>query len=114
MSPAGRGSPRTFYLSEQHELARAEKVGGGGIPKYVDINWASKGASITQSLNRVRTQIEESRDPSKENHYFLLAAPVPQLAKASEDIRKAVHGKVFERTDFAEKHSRVFRRLGID
>jgi hypothetical protein len=114
MSPAGRVSPRNFYLSEQHELARAEKAGGGGIPKYVDINWATKGTAITQSLNRVKTQIRESRDPSKENHYFLLAAPVPQLAKASEDIRKAPHGKVFEDTDFAEKHSRVFRRLGID
>jgi hypothetical protein len=114
MSPNGRVSPRTFYLNEQHELARAEKEGGGGIPQYVDINWATKGAAITRSLNRVKKQIQESADPSKENHYFLLAAPVPELAKASKDKKKAIHGKVSELTDFAEKHSRVFRRLGID
>lgn len=114
MSPEGRVSPRTFYLNEQHELARAEKVGGGGVPKYVNINWATKGTAITQSLNRVKTQIQASRDPSKENHYFLLAAPVSELTKASEDKKKAVRGRVVEHTDFAEKHSRVFRRLGID
>src|SRR5437016_211247 len=111
MSPNGRVPPRTFYLSEQHELARAEKQGGGGIPKYIDINWAAKGTAISQSLSRVRRQINASPDPSKQNHYFLLAAPVEKLAKASEDQRKAVHGKVFEQTDFAHKHSRVFRRL---
>jgi hypothetical protein len=114
MSPDGRVSPRTFYLSEQHELARAEREGGGGIPKYVDINWAAKGQTISQSLMRVRRQIKESGDPSAANHYFLLAAPVPELTKASDDKRKAVDGKVYEPTDFAERHSRVFRRLGID
>lgn len=114
MSPERRVTPRTFYLNEQHELARAEKLGGGGTPQYVDINWAAKGIAIARSLRRVGSQLQRSRDPAKENHYFLLASPVPQLAKASEDKKKAVHGKVFEDTDFAEKHSRVFRRLGID
>jgi len=114
MSSDGRTTPHTFYLNEQHELARGEKEGGGSIPKYTDINWAARGAAISQSLNRVRKQIQGSHDPSKQNHYFLLAAPVPQLAKASEDKKKAVHGKVFEPTDFGQKHSRVFRRLGLD
>jgi hypothetical protein len=114
MSPEGRVPPRNFYLNEQHELARAEKEGGGGIPKYIDINWAAKSTAINHSLNRVRRQIQVSPDPSKQNHYFLLAAPVSKLAKASDDRKKAVHGRVFESTDFAEKHSRVFRRLGLD
>jgi hypothetical protein len=114
MSNNGRVSPRTFYLNEQHELARAEKESGGRIPKYTDINWASKGTTITRSLQGVRRQIQASTDPVKDDHYFLLAAPVEQLAKVSKDKRKAVHGKVFEQTDFAEKHSRVFRRLGLD
>jgi hypothetical protein len=114
MSPDGPVSPRTFYLNEQHELARAEKVGGGGVPKYVNINWATKGTAITQSLSRVKTQIQASADPSKKNHYFLLAAPVSELTKASENKRIAIDGKIVEHTDFAEKHSRVFRRLGID
>ena len=80
----------------------------------MDINWATKGTGIAQSLRQAKSQIVDSIDPSKENHYFLLAAPVPQLAKASENKKKAVQGKVLEYTDFAEKHSRVFRRLGID
>jgi hypothetical protein len=114
MSPEGRVTPRTFYLNEQHELARSEKAGGGGIPKYIDINWATKGTAISHSLNRAKKQIEVSPDPSKENHYFLLAAPVEKLAKASEDRIKAVGGKVFKNTDFAREDSRVFRRLGVD
>jgi hypothetical protein len=114
MSPDDRRAPRTFYLNEQHELARAEKEGGGRIPEYTDVNWATKGVAISRSLHRVRKEIQESRDPAKENHYFLLAEPVQQLAKASKDKTKAVGGKVFESTDFAEKHSRVFRRLGLD
>jgi hypothetical protein len=114
MSPAGRVTPRTFYLNEQHELARADKEGGGGVPKYIDINWAVRGAAINQSLNRVKRQIQASHDPVKQNHYFMLAAPVAELAKASDDRTKAVHGRVIELTDFAQKHSRVFRRLGVD
>ncbi len=114
MSPNGRTAPLTFYLNEQHELARAEREGGGGIPKYTGINWAARGTSISQSLHRVQREIQSSEDPSKQNHYFLLAAPVEELAKSSENKKKAPDGKVFERTDFAEKHSRVFRRLGLD
>lgn len=114
MSPEARVTPRNFYLNEQHELARAEKQGGGGIPKYTDINWATKGTAISRSLSQARRQVQKSRDPSRENHYFLLAAPVKRLAKTSTDKRKAVDGKVFESTDFAREHSQVFRRLGLD
>src|SRR5215813_2042290 len=114
MSPEDRVNPRTFYLNEQHELARAEKEGGGRIPQYIDIDWATKGAGIARSISRLKKQIQDSSDPAKENHCFVLAAPVPQLAKASKDQHKAVDGKVFEDTDFAQQHSRVFRRLGLD
>src|SRR6266849_3055833 len=114
MSPNARGSSRTFYLNEQHELARAEKEGGGRIPNYTDINWATKGTTIRRSLQSVRRQLQQSPDPAKDNHFFLLAAPVEKLAKESKSKTKAIGGKVFEETDFAEKHSRVFRRLGLD
>lgn len=114
MSANGRTTARTFYLNEQHELARAEKEGGGRIPQYIDINWASRGTAIGRSLHRVKKEIEASADPARENHYFLLAAPVERLTKASTDKSKAKDGKVFENTDFAREHSRVFRRLGID
>ena len=81
MSPESRVTPRTFYLNEEHELARGEREGGGRIPAYTDINWAAKGSTISQSLHRVRRQIQGSLDPAKENHYFLVAAPVRELAK---------------------------------
>lgn len=58
-------SPRTFYLNEQHELARSDKEGGGSIPKYIDINWATKGAKITRSLESASRQIQQSPDPRK-------------------------------------------------
>ncbi len=114
MSPADRVVARTFYLNEQHELARAEKEGGGRVPKYTGVNWANKGAMISRSLLRIQKQIQDSPDPVKGSHYFLLAEPVHELAKVSTDKQKAVEGKVLERTNFAEKHSRVFRRLGLD
>jgi hypothetical protein len=114
MTTNGRTTPLTFYLNEQHELARAEKEGGGRVPGYIDINWASKGTTISRSLQRVRREIQASPDPAKENHCFLLAAPVAQLTKASKDKTKAKEGKVFENTDFSREHSRVFRRLGVD
>jgi len=114
MSPEESVPPRTFYLNEQHELARGEKKGGGATPQYLDINWATKASTITSSLARVRTEIQASRDPTNKNHYFLLAAPVPELSKASKDKRKAHGGRVVEQTDFADRQSRVFRRLGID
>ena len=80
MSPNGRLTPRTFYLSEQHELSRGEKEGGGGIPKYVDINWATKGEAISHSLNKVRKDLATSPDPTLTSHYFLLAATIERLS----------------------------------
>lgn len=114
MSPDGRVSPRTFYLNEQHELSRAEKESGGSVPKYIDIDWAAKGRTISRSLSQVTSQIQASHDPLRGQRYFLLADPVGTLAKSSTNARKAPDGKVFEDTKFSEKHSRVFKRLGMD
>jgi len=114
MSPNDRVSPRTFYLNEQHELSRAEREPGGSVPQYADIDWTARGGAISRSLNQVTSQIQASHDPMKGKHYFVLAEPVEQLAKFSKDKRKAVDGKVFEKTQFSEKHSRVFKRLGMD
>ena len=114
MSPTDHVLPRTFYLNEQHELSRAEKEPGGSVPQYADIDWTARGRTISSSLNKVTSQIQASHDPMKEKHYFVLAEPVEQLAKVSKDKRKAIDGKVFEKTQFSEKHSRVFKRLGMD
>jgi hypothetical protein len=114
MSPNGRVPPKTFYLNEQHELSRAEKESGGSVPKYIDIDWAARGRTISQSLNQVTTQIQASHDPLRGQRYFMLADPVGTLAKSSTNARIAPDGKVFENTKFSEKHSRVFKRLGMD
>lgn len=114
MSPNGHASPRNFYLNEQHELSRAEKESGGSFTKYVDIDWTARGGTISRSLNQVTSAIQASHDPVKGKHYFVLAEPVERLARNSTDRRKAIDGKVLEETQFSEKHSRVFKRLGMD
>jgi hypothetical protein len=56
--------------------------------EYIDINWASRGTTISRSFHRVKKEIQEPPDPAKESHFFLLAAPVEQLTKASTDKTK--------------------------
>ena len=75
MSPDERVSPRTFYLNEQHELSRAEKESGGSVPKYIDIDWAARGRTISRSLSQVTSQIQASHDPLRGQRYFVLADP---------------------------------------
>jgi hypothetical protein len=106
--------PRTFYLNEQHELSRDEKESAGRIPQYTDIEWAAKGSAIGNSLRSVSASLQASHDPLKGSRYYLLAEPEKTLAKMSKDKAKAKDGKVYETTDFAAKHSRVFKRLGMD
>src|ERR1700733_691070 len=105
---------RTYYLNEQHELSRSEQPGGGRIPKYVGIDWAAKGKQIESALNTVKAQISASTDPLREGHYFVLAKPVSQVKKKSENKRAAPEGTIQEEIEFAGDDSRVFRRLGID
>lgn len=106
--------PRTFYLNEYHELARAEKGGGGGIPKYDFVDWATKGKIISQSLGEVKRKLKSSKDPLREQRYFLLATPLRELTKKSENKKKAPTGTFVEETNYADDHSRVFSRLGLD
>jgi hypothetical protein len=113
--PDGKPSkPRTFYLNEQHELSREEKPGGGRVPAYIQIDWASKAKRISTSLERVQKEVARSKDPLRDHHYFVLAKPVGELKKASKDKRKAPEGFVTDKTVYSEKDSRTFRRLGID
>lgn len=114
MSPQQHVTPKTFYLNEQHELARAEKEPGGRIPQYADIDWRARGTRISKSLDKVESEIKNSRDPMRSTHCYLVAEPVKQLSKFSADKSKAVGGRVKEDTKFSEKHSRVFKRLGMD
>jgi hypothetical protein len=106
--------PRSFFLNEQHELTRGEKEGGGGIPKYAPINWGKKGKRIQSTLHQVREKIRALPDPTKDNHYFLLAKPQAKLKKLSDDKKKAPKGEIDEATAYSGKDSRVFSRLGMD
>lgn len=115
---AGRGSPpaapRTFFLNEQHELARGEKEGGGRPAQYGAIDWATKGAEISAALTASRKAIHKSKDPLRERHYFLVAMPVPKVPKLTKNAKKSPTGVYDEETQYAGEHSRVFRRLGMD
>jgi hypothetical protein len=113
MPPERPVNPRTYFLNEQHELARGEKDGWGTIPKYSNVDWAAKGTRIGKSLRNVKKQIQESADPVRETHLFLLAKPEATLTKISK-AKQAHKGTLEEETDYSQKDSRVFRRLGID
>jgi len=106
--------PRSFFLNEHHELARGEKKGGGGIPKYAPIDWASKGRRIQTTLRQTRNRILSSNDPTKESHYFFLAKPETRLRKRQEDKKGNLKAEVDEPTEYSGKDSRVFSRLGMD
>jgi hypothetical protein len=106
--------PRTFFLNESHELASAEKEGGGRLPAYAPVQWAAKAKRLSQTLQRVEQLIVASNDPLKDERFFVLANPVPDLEKLSTNKKKAPQGTYKEHTDFGGTHGRVFDRLGMD
>lgn len=106
--------PRTFFLNESHELAPIDKVGGGRIPEYVDIPWAKKAERLSSSIDAALRHVQRSKDPLRDDRYFLVAKPVPELKKYSIDKKKAPTGTFSEPTDFGGAHGRVFDRLGLD
>jgi hypothetical protein len=106
--------PRSFFLNEHHELARGEKKGRGGIPKYAPIDWESKGRRIQMTLRQTRNKILSSTDPTKDNHYFFLAKPEARLRKRREDKMGTLKAEIDDPTEYSGKDSRVFTRLGMD
>jgi hypothetical protein len=106
--------PRTYFLNESHELASAEKQGGGRLPAYAPIGWAAKAQRLTQTLQRVEQLVVTSNDPLKDERFFVLANPVPEVVKLSTNKLKAPEGTYKERTEFGGAHGRVFDRLGMD
>lgn len=109
-----RITPATFFLNETHELTPSERKGGGGIPQYADISWAAKATRISQSLQAVADEVEQSHDPLKDDRYFVLTLPVAKVKKRSEDRRRAPQGTYEEETKFGAQHGKVFDRLGLD
>jgi hypothetical protein len=106
--------PRTFFLNESHELSPAEKGGGGRIPDYVGISWASKGQRISKSLSQAMKLVQASNDPLKDDRFFVIAQPVAEVEKRSKDKKKAPHGTFKEPVKFGANQGRVFDRLGLD
>ena len=106
--------PKTFFLNESHELVRSEKMSGGRPPTYLDVNWATKGHRLFTSMAKVQQKLRDSGDPTSGSRYFFSAKPQTRFKKASTDKKMAPDGYLFEQTDFAGDHARIFRRLGID
>jgi len=106
--------PRTFFLNEQHELAHAEKGGGGRPPQLGTIDWVAKSAQLSAAMKASKKTIQDSKDPLKGRHYFLVALPVERVPKLSTDKKKAPTGTFEEQPAYGGDHSRVFRRLGMD
>ena len=106
--------PRTFFLNEQHELARGEKETGGSLPKLAPVDWGAKGQRIHTTLAAARETVRKSKDPLRDSRYFLSTLPTKGIKKLSENRRRAPSGFVEEATEYAGQHSRVFKRLGLD
>jgi len=106
--------PRTFFLNETHELDGIVKGGGGSVPQYTDIPWAAKASHVSNSLKGATEAVRSSRDPLRDERFFVVAHPVPEVEKRSKDKRIAPEGTHKESTDFSGKHARVFDRLGLD
>jgi len=105
---------RHFYLNEQHELTREGREGGGSLPKLAPIDWKAKQNALTSSLARTKRVIEESKDPLRRQHYFLLAQPEKFVRKLSSNVRKAPTGEFDEIVDYAGKDAKSLGRLGLD
>jgi Subtilase family len=114
MAPPEGTRPQIFYLNETHELANVDKSGGGRIPEYVGISWASKSKRLSGSIEKVMQEVQASHDPLRDERYFIVAKPVSSLKKKSSDERKAPEGTLEHQTSFGGPHGRVFDRLGLD
>lgn len=106
--------PRTFFLNEKHELSPKEKNGGGRVPEYMGISWASKGKRISDSLRQAMKVVGASSDPLRDKHFFVLALPVAEVEKRSKNKNKAPNGTLKEPVNFGANQGRVFDRLGLD
>jgi hypothetical protein len=111
MASGGR-EPRNFFLNEAHELSPEEKRGGGRIPDYVGIEWGAKGRRLADSMDSVTRRIRASRDPLRDDKYFVVAQPVPELRKRSK--AKGKPPEFDEPTNFGGGHGRTFERLGLN
>lgn len=103
---------RTFFLNEKHEFTRGEKKGGGRVPNYAPIDWVSKSATLRNSIEKTRAAVTSSKDPLRDRRFFVLAAPESTVAKESSAKNKP--STYDQEPRYSGKHSRVFRRLGID
>jgi hypothetical protein len=106
--------PRNYFLNELHELASVEKSGGGKWVDFAGISWAAKSKKLSQSLTKTSDRISSSKDPLKDEMYFVLAEPVAKIQKRSTDKKKARNGVVEEQPEFGGVHGKVFERLGLD
>jgi hypothetical protein len=111
---ASKSEPRHFYLNEQHELTREEREGGGSLLKLAPIDWSKKQATITTSLLKTKSAIENSTDPLRQQRYFLLARPEPSIRKLSTNKQKAPTGEFDEVVDYAGRDAKALGRLGLD
>jgi Subtilase family len=100
-------------MNERHEYSRLKKAGGGGLPKFGEINWRSKGRTIQKSLVSARATVELSPDPTKSHRLFMVALPQKEIIKRTDD-KRVPDGQRAEMTEYGGEHSKVFRRLGMD
>jgi hypothetical protein len=104
--------PRHYFLNEAHELAHAERKGGGQPPKFGEIDWAEKGRVIAKSLTSARAHLLKSPDPTARERLYILATPVDAIPKVG--MKKGVPIQKTEKPTFRGADSLRLKRLGLD
>ena len=110
---SGKAPPRHYFLNERHQLAPAEKDGGGRTTPVIGVDWSARGTALSSNLDVLRSARKASPDPSARGRLFILAKPAPHLTKESKS-QKAQDGKLSEKVDFAGQQSQILRKLGFD
>ena len=105
--------PKIYFLNERHQLAPAEKVGGGGPGKVLDVDWATHGGALKTEISGLRAARRQSKDPSTESRAFVLASPRDKIQKTS-DAPDATDGKKEHTVSAAGKQAQLIERLGFD
>ncbi len=106
-------SPRHYFLNERHQLAPADKLGGGGKKTITGIEWKSHGSGLSKKLCALRQARQQSSDPTSGSRLFIVAKQALQLSKNSK-AKDAVNDQKTETPDFAGKDSQVLKRMGLD
>jgi hypothetical protein len=114
MSPdSSAAAPRHYFLSERHQRAPAEKDGGGGSTKVLNVDFRSHGAALSQGIDAIRTARLASPDPTTRSRVFIMAKPEASFERSSR-AKDAKDDKKLKKINLSGADAQIIARLGFD